>query len=330
MRLGIQFQPPLPPGQHAEIARRADELGYDSFWLTDPSLGNDPFAVLAAIAVTTRQIRLATGVASIFHRHPVTLASVARTIDDLSNGRMILGLGTSHAETMEAKLGIPFRKPLTAMKEAVTIIGELLDGRQVDFEGTHFRVRARLDPLPQRRVPIHIGAIQPRMLRYSGAAADGVMLNHLIPDYAPVVIEEIRQGMAEAGRRSDEVEIVCAVPTYVAKDPDDARQARERRKAVLASYVALNIYRRRYAAMGFGAEMDAIAAAQSRGESTAHLVPDKLVEQMVNAGSPDECRAVLDQYRAAGVDTLLIVPVFPPGDLSPFYRTMEALAPARS
>ena len=330
MRLGIQFQPHLPPREHAEIARQADELGYDSFWLTDPSLGNDPFAVLAAIAVTTRRIRLATGVASIFHRHPVTLASVARTIDDLSDGRMILGLGTSHSETMEAKLGIPFRKPLTAMKEAVAIIGDLLDGRRVDFEGTHFRVHARLDPTPQRRVPIHIGAIQPRMLQYSGAAADGVMLNHLIPSYAPVVVEEIRKGITEAGRKREEVEIVCAVPTYVARDADDARQARERRKAVLGSYVALNIYRRRYAAMGFAAEMDAIAAAQSRGEPTAHLVPDKLVEQMVNAGSPDECRAVLDQYRAAGADSVLIVPVFPPGDLSPFYRTMEALAPGVS
>lgn len=328
MRLGIQFQPPLGVKQLIEIARQADGLGYDSFWLTDTAVGSDPFAILAHIAGATERIRLATGVASIFHRHPVTLASVARTIDDLSDGRMVLGLGTSHREMMERLLGVPWRRPLTAMKEAVTIIGDLLDGKRVDVDGTQYQVHAKLDPAPRRRVPIYIGAIQSKMLQYTGSAADGVMLNHLIPSYAPVVIEEVRRGAAEAGRKPEDVQIVVSVPTYVAESPEDARQARATRKGMLGFYVGLNIYRRRYTNMGFGAEMDAIVKAVERGEPVAPLVPDAMVDQMVNAGSADECRAVIDQYRAAGADVVLLVPIFPPGDLTPFYRTMEALAPA--
>ncbi|HEX2174191.1 MAG TPA: LLM class flavin-dependent oxidoreductase [Dehalococcoidia bacterium] len=329
MRLGIQFQPPLGVKELVEVARRADGLGYDSFWLTDTAVGSDPFAVLATIAGATDRIRLATGVASIFHRHPVTLAGVARTVDDLSDGRMILGLGTSHREMMERLLGVPWRKPLTAMKEAVTIIHDLLDGKRVDFDGTQYRVHAKLDPAPRRRVPVFIGAIQSKMLQYAGSAAEGVMLNHLIPSYAPTVIEEIRRGATGAGRRPEDVEIVVSVPTYVAQSPEEARQARATRKEMLGFYVGLNIYRRRYTNMGFGAEMDAIAGAIERGEPVAPLVPDAMVDQMVNAGSAEECRDVIDRYRAAGADAVLIVPIFPPGDLSPFFRTIEALAPAR-
>lgn len=327
MRLGIQFQPPQPARRLVEVARRADDLGYEIFALTDPTVGNDPFAILGAIAAQTRQIKLATDVASMFSRHPVTLASVSRTIDDLSGGRMILGLGTSHSETMERGLGIPFRKPLSAMKEAVQIIGDLLEGKRVDFQGEFFQVKMKLEPPPARRVPIYIGAIQPRMLRFTGAAADGVMLNHLIPSYAPTAINEVRQGAREAGRKPEDVTVVCSIPTYVATSPEDARQARARRKEMLGSYFGLEIYRRRYTAMGFGAEMAAALAAVKRGEPVAPHVPDKLVEGMVNAGSPDECRAVFEQYRAAGADVILMVPIFPAGDLSPFYRTLEALAP---
>lgn len=328
MQLGIQFQPPLAIPRLIEVARRADDLGYDSFWLTDSSIGNDPFALLGAIASVTRRIHLGTAVASIFHRHPVTLASVARTIDDVSDGRMLLGLGTSHRETMEGKLGVPFRRPLSAMKEAIPIIRDLLDGQHVTSNGDHFRVDAKLQPPPQRRVPIYIGAIQPKMLQYTGAATDGVLLNHLVPSYAPTAIGLVRDGARAAGRDPKDVKIIVSVPTFVADSAEEARRARETRKGMLGFYVGLDIYRRRYAAMGFAAEMDAILGAQQRGEPVAPLVPDALVNQMVNAGSVDEVRAVFDQYRAAGADSLLIVPIFPPDDLAPFYRTLDALAKA--
>jgi alkanesulfonate monooxygenase SsuD/methylene tetrahydromethanopterin reductase-like flavin-dependent oxidoreductase (luciferase family) len=166
------------------------------------------------------------------------------------------------------------------------------------------------------------------MLQFTGSAADGVMLNHLIPSYAPAVIEEVRRGAIEAGRRPEDVQIVVSVPTYVAENPEDARRARATRKGMLGFYVGLDIYRRRYTNMGFGAEMDAIVRAVERGEPVAPLVPDAMVDQMVNAGDADECRAVIDRYRSAGANVVLIVPIFPPGDLGPFYRTIEALAPA--
>jgi alkanesulfonate monooxygenase SsuD/methylene tetrahydromethanopterin reductase-like flavin-dependent oxidoreductase (luciferase family) len=334
MRLGLHFghayqklKSASAARQLVEVAHAADGLGYDSLWLVDPAGGTDQFAALAAMAGATRRARLGTGVASIFHRHPLGLAAAARTVDDLSDGRMVLGLGTSHRELV-ADIGVAWRKPFAAMQEAFTIIRGLLDGQTLDFRGAHFRVRGRLQPPPRRRMPIYLGAVQPRMLRFAGAVADGVFLNHLTPSYAPHLVAEVRAGAAEAGRDPAAVELICSVPTYVARDEGEARIAREARKAALGTYVGFEIYRRRYAAMGFGAEMDAIAAAQARGEPIGPLVPDAMVAQMVNAGSVAECRAVIEQYRAAGADTYLIVTASPPGEVAPLLRTLEALAPS--
>jgi alkanesulfonate monooxygenase SsuD/methylene tetrahydromethanopterin reductase-like flavin-dependent oxidoreductase (luciferase family) len=328
LRVGVHFGHAVADAPLlVETARWADELGYDSYWLVDPAEGLDPFAALAAAAGATRRLRLGTGVASIFHHPPLSLATNARTIDDLSGGRMLLGLGTSHPEII-AQVGVAWRKPFTAMQEAMAITRGLLDGEAVDVRGEHFRVSTRLQPSPRRRLPIVVGAIRPRMLRFAGATADGVLLNHVVPSYVPRLVEEIRRGAAEAGRPPEAVEIVCSVPTYVGEDAEDVQRARETRRAMLVRYIGLEIYRRRYAAMGFGAEMDAIAAALGRGEPAAALVPDTMVAQMVNAGSAGECRAVMSQYGATGVDTYLVLPIYPPGDTGPLRRTLEALAPA--
>lgn len=327
MRLGIQFQPAIPPPQLLALAQKADDLGYDSFGVTDSSLGNEPFSMLGAMAVATRRIRLVTSVASIFHRHPVTLASAARTIDDLSGGRMVLGLGTSHAEMM-GRLGVVWQTPLTAMGEAIALIDRLLSGERVNYQGRHFHVQAQLVPRPLRRVAIMIGAVQPRMLHLAGAVADGVILNHLTHDFAPEAIEQVRQGARDAGRDPRDVEILCSVHTAVVANRDEARRALDIRKAMLETYVGLENYRRRYATLGFGAEMAELAAAQERGEPVAARIPDHMVEHMVNIGSAGQCRAIIDRYRAAGADSYLVAPLCVADDIAPFERTIEALGPA--
>src|SRR5262245_38724565 len=174
MRLGLHFghayqklDSASAARQLVEVAGAADALGYDSLWLVDSAGGTDPFAALAAMAAATRRVRLGTAVASIFHRHPLVLAAAARTVDDLSDGRMVLGLGTSHPELV-ADIGVAWQRPFAAMQEGVAIIGGLLAGQTLDFRGAHFRTRGRLQPPPRRRVPIYLGAIQPRMLRYAG------------------------------------------------------------------------------------------------------------------------------------------------------------------
>ncbi|MGH7321875.1 MAG: LLM class flavin-dependent oxidoreductase, partial [Candidatus Rokuibacteriota bacterium] len=200
-RIGVAFSGGLAPGAIVECVALAESLGYESAWIAEGH-GGDQFALLAACAMSTRRIRLGTGISSVFVRSAPTIAMAAATVDQLSNGRLLLGLGSSHKVQVEPEHGIPFLAPTRRLRETVEVVRRLLRDGVVSFEGEVVRIR-RFDlwfaPL-RREVPIYLAALFPPLLELGGEIADGVLLTWATLDAGRRAAQHVALGARRVGR----------------------------------------------------------------------------------------------------------------------------------
>jgi probable F420-dependent oxidoreductase len=309
--------------QALERVKRADQLGYDSTYVTHIA-ARDSLTVLTAYAAASERIKLGTGVLPIYSRTPVATAQTAATIDEYSGGRMVLGLGLSHAVTVENWYGVKLERPLKAMREYAGIVRACFRGEDPP-EGEIFHTRFRfMGHEPRPDLPIYIAALSPKMLRLAGEIADGAMLWLCNPNYIrDVVVPEVRAGRERAGRSLDGFDLVAAVPSAVT---DDKASAYETMRADLLTYWSLPFYRAMIERSGFGDDIARFDEAMQAGEvdRAKAAVSDRFLEDLTAIGSADEVRAGLRRYAEAGT-TSPCVGAVPRTD---FNATLEAAKPA--
>src|SRR6478609_7053875 len=175
--LGIAFSGGPAPAEIVDGIVLAESLGYESAWVAEGH-GGDQFAILAAAAARTSRIRLGTSITSVFVRTAPTIAMAAATVDDVSGGRFILGIGSSNKVQVEGEHGVPYGKPLTRVRETVAIIRDLLRDGRVAYRGDTITIENfELWFQPRRReLPVYVSAVFPKMVALGGEIADGVML----------------------------------------------------------------------------------------------------------------------------------------------------------
>src|SRR5687767_13607795 len=235
--------------QAIERVQRAEELGYDSTYVTHIA-ARDSLTVLMAYAAATERIKLGTGVLPIYSRTPVATAQQAATIDEYSKGRMVLGLGISHAVTVENWYGQKIERPLKAMREYAGIVRACFRGEDPP-DGEIFQSRFRFmgyEPRPD--IPIYVAALSPKMIRLAGEIADGAMLWLCTPEYIrDVVVPEVQAGRERTGQALGGFDIVAAVPSAVT---DDKASVYEVMRNDLLTYWSLPFYRAMIERSGFG------------------------------------------------------------------------------
>jgi len=328
-RLGASL--PLPPdlAMCRRVAERAEALGYESIWIADTGAGPDAFVVAATAALATRRVRIGTAVVPIYTRALPVLAAGAGSCAQLMPGRpFVLGLGVSSETIVDAWGGVPYRRPLTRMRETVAVLRRMLAGERVTVEGKTVRSRGfRLVSPPPAPVPVYVGALMPPMLELAGEIADGVILNFMPVDAVPRMLAHVRAGAARAGRDPATLEVVARFQTVVT---DDAPAARDAIRQMMGPYFATSVYNRFIAWCGFPEEARAIDTAwrtKDRARNVA-AVTDEMVDRLAIIGSAEHCRARLAGFAAAGVTTPMIQPFL--FDEAAIWRTFEALAPAGS
>lgn len=223
-------------------ARAVEKHGYESLWTTQLPTARDASLVLAAYASATKRVKLGTGVLPIYTRHPTAMVQMAATLDELSGGRFILGVGVSHRVTVEGMWGLGLEKPVEAMREYLTIVRTSLRDGACSFEGNFFT--ARWSYLGPRRedMPIMISALNPRMLELAGELADGVVLYMCAPRYiSEHVIPYLTTGRERAGKSMEGFEVVAAVDACVTSDRAAALETYQK---TLDRYAALPFYRK--------------------------------------------------------------------------------------
>lgn len=305
-RVGFALASVMPIRDLMELSAEAERLGYESVWLTEGQ-GKDVFTPLAAIATVTRRIKLGPGVSPIFIRTPTLMAMTVTALDELSQGRVALGLGTGARAGVERAHGVPFERPLQKMREYVAIVRGVLAQDGFSYEGQEYRVRnVRREVTPVRaNVPIYLAALGLRMAELAGEVADGVLLNITTPEYARQAVEAVHRGARRAGRAPGEVDIGCFISTSVAEDRAAARESARRR---IARFAANPFYGAMFHAAGFAGEVEGVARAAATGERQAVYaeVSDAMVDAVAAYGTPEECRAKVQEFVEAGVTLPLI------------------------
>ncbi len=330
-RLGIAFSGGPSPAEIVDCVRLAESLGYESVWVAEGH-GGDQFAILAACAAQTSKILLGTGISSVFVRTAPTIAMAAASLDDLSGGRFILGLGSSHKVQVEAEHGVAYAKPLTRVRESVAVIRELLRTGHVRFEGKTVRIENfDLWFAPRRPVvPVWLSAVFPKMLQLCGEIADGVLLTRSTLATAAEARKHLAEGAARVGRDAAQITLAALLPTIVA---DTRQEALAQLRPGLAFYAGFfPRYNRMMAEHGFTAEAAAIAEAWTRGDRAVaeRAVSDALIDATSIAGTPDQCRARIEEYRSAGLDLLILSPYARgPDSKARFEAVIRACAPIR-
>ena len=304
-----------------ERVRLAESLGYDSTYVTHIA-GRDSLTVLTAYAGATERIRLGTGVLPIYSRTPAATAQTAATIDELSGGRMVLGLGVSHKITVEAWYGQSIDRPVAEMREYASAIRAMFHGEEPPrVEGgkwpTSFRFMA-YDVRPE--IPIYIAALSPNMLQLAGEIADGVLLWLCDPPYVrDVVVPEVAKGRERAGKTLEGFDIVPAVPSAVTTD----REATLNRvRGDLVTYLSLPFYRSMLERSGFEAEIAGFDAGMADGdvERAKAAMSEAMLDSLGGFGDGDAVRGAVRRYLDAGATSPGVSPV-PTAD---FEATLEA------
>jgi F420-dependent oxidoreductase-like protein len=295
--------------QIIQEAKLADEAGIEALFVAE-TWGHDAFTLLALLARETRRIKLGTSIVNIYSRSPGALAQHFATLDQLSSGRMLIGLGTSGPNVIEHFHGVKFEKPFTRMRECVEIINLLMRGEKLEYAGEVFRLSRgftlRFTPV-RPHIPIWIASITPKSVQQTCAIADGWMPIFLPKERWKQQLEQFADAVRATGRKPDEVSVRCPYQVSVTDDPERAAAAR---RAFVAFYIARmgDFYYQHFVRMGYAQAADAVRAAWAQGGSSrgAAAVPDELVADLGMAGELDACCDALDAAAAAGFSLLSV------------------------
>ncbi len=295
-------------------ARAAERLGFESVWTTQMPDARDAALVLAAYAAATERIRLGTGVLPIYTRHPTAMAQMAATLDELSGGRFILGIGISHKVTVEGMWGLKLDSPVDAMREYLQIVRASLRDGGAAIDGEYFTARWAYSAPRRADLPVMISALNPRMLEVAGELSDGVVLWMCSPKHVrDHVIPAIKAGREKAGKSLEGFEVVAAIPVCLTSDRAGAQAVF--RKTV-ERYANLPYYRKMMDASGYKAELE------------SGTISNEMLDELGGIGDAQQVREAIRRYRDAGVTLPGAGPFGGHPGAAGFEATLEAVAGA--
>ncbi|MFP9193493.1 TIGR04024 family LLM class F420-dependent oxidoreductase [Natronosalvus vescus] len=314
-----------------DIAKRGEQRGYERAWLPE-TWGRDAVTVLTRIASETDEIGIGPSIANVYSRSPALLGQTAATLQEVSDGRMRLGIGPSGPAVIEGWHGVDFDRPLRRTREYVDIVRAVTSGETLYYDGDIFSLagfRLRCDP-PETPIPIDVAGMGPKSVELAGRFGDGWHAIVFTPEGMKNRLEDLRRGIELGERDPNDVRVTLSVTACALEDGD---RARELARQHLAFYVAAmgTYYRESLARQGYEEEANEIAAAWSSGEQerACSLIPDELLDDLGAAGTPERARAELEKFEAIdGVDSIAVG--FPRGaTTAEIESTIDALAPNR-
>jgi F420-dependent oxidoreductase-like protein len=312
----------MGPQDQLEVVQEAERLGYDSVWAAE-AYGSDAATVLAWLAAGTTRIKLGSAIFQMPGRTPALTAMTAATIDELSGGRMVLGIGSSGPQVAEGWHGQPFARQLQRTREYVAVVRKALARERLEFKGETLELplpngpgkalKLMINPV-QERIPIYLAAIGPKNTALAGEIADGWIPTFFSPEYVADFRTLLQEGADRSGRSLDGFDIAPTVSAYVS---DDLEAARNLMRPGLALYVGgmgsrkQNFYNNLVQRYGF---QDAAREVQDlyldgKKEEAARALPDELVDMVSLCGPRDVVRDRLAAFRDAGVGTLMVMPM---------------------
>ncbi len=313
-----------PPPQVEESVAEAERLGFDSIW-TAEAYGSDCLTPLAWWGASTERLKLGTAIVQMSARQPAATAMAAMTMDHLSGGRFILGLGVSGPQVVEGWYGMPFAKPLARTREYIGILRDIWARKgPVVAAGEHYQLplpggtglakplKSSIHPL-REDIPVYLGAEGPKNIALCAELCDGWLAMLFAPEQQDVYASYLQEGFSRPGARrsASDFQVNATVPFIVSDDIDAAADALRPFYALYFGGMGAkgtNFHANVAIRMGYEAEVDRIAEAylSGRKDEAAAIVPRKLIEEMSLIGPKEKIRDDLERWRESIVTTLLI------------------------
>lgn len=312
----------LPLVEHRDLYRELVDLGYTDVWSSEAG-GTDGFTPLTLAAAWAPELRLGTAITPVYLRGPALLAQSVAALAEASQGRFVLGLGTSSNVIVERWNGMSFDQPFQRVRDTVRFLRTAMEGGKVVEEYETFSVNGfrlgRAMPAEQRP-PILIAALRPGMLRLAGREADGVILNWLAADDVPTVTKYVHEAADGAER-----EVAARIFVLPMEDSDTARTIG---RMAIAAYLTVPVYAKFHEWLGRGDALAGLWKHWADGDRKAAVaaIPDEVVDALIIHGPAASCREQVQRYVDAGVDTPAIALL--PGQYDQ-REAIRALAPVR-
>ena len=304
-----------------EYVREAERLGVDFAWSAE-AWGQDAVTPVAYLAAVTSRIRLGTGIIQITTRTPSMIAMTALSLDRMTRGRFVLGLGVSGPQVVEGMHGVRFERPLRRLRETLDIVEMALRGERIAYEGEHFTLplpdgegkAIALSMSPRPELPIYLASLGPRSLELTGERAQGWLGTSFVPDRAEVFFAPIARGAARAGRTLRDIDLQVGGRLRIT---DDVEEAVAKLKPAMAFQLGAmgsattNFYNDALRRAGWEGEARAVQRLwlDRRREEAAAAVPDDLILRSNLVGTAEMVRERIRLYREAGVNTLRLSPL---------------------
>jgi probable F420-dependent oxidoreductase len=289
----------VPLAQHGEYVKRAEAAGYTDLW-SGETAGPDGFTPLALSAAWTEKMRLGTGIVGVFQRGPALLAQEAAALSDASEGRFVLGIGSSSDRIIEGWNQIPFEKPLSKVRETLEFL-------KVALAGERTSTRFKLETKPAYEIPIVLAALRGKMLELAVEQADGAFTNFLPLDGLPQVVAPL----AEA---PDDFELLCRFFCL----PGPREEVEPVARYMFSTYITVPVYTEFYKWLGWGERIQPMLDAWNAGDrqKAAAEAPWEAIEQMFIFGTPAEMKERLEAFVAGGITCPILTMVCPPEQLA--------------
>jgi len=312
MRIACSLGSLLSVEEVLQCTELVSKTKIDSIWIPE-TWGMENFSMLGAVANNTNTQKIGSSIINIYSRSPSTIAMGSATIDTLSNGRLILGLGTSSVPIVEDFHGEKFENPVQRMREYVEIIRLSLTKKQINYSGKIFNLKnftLLIDP-KRKSIPIYLAAINEKMVNLCWEIADGVIF-YLRP------LDEMKKTISKMQSQKN-IDVACQIITCISNDSEEAIQ---RAKKTIAFYVSVGkIYRDFLANNGFKNETNNIFEEfkKSGFKSNHELVTDSMLNSLSISGSPEEAKIQLEKFRNAGINLPII-------QFNPIGNTIESFS----
>ena len=311
----------------------AEKNKMNGIWIGE-TLGKAAVPILSAISQKTSNLRLYSGILNIFSITPMSAAMFAATIDELSNGRFILGLGSS-TPTLVALHGIDFKNPLTRSKEYIEVVRRLLAGEKLSYHGDSISLtnsRLLIKPV-QKNLPIFQAALNYKMASIAGMFADGIILNMATAKYAKELISVFNKNVLASGRDPDSLDKALYLFVYISKNKNaDLFKIKSHAKKAISFYASASFYDQMLKTSGFSYEIEKIHERLNLKERKLLVeeISDKMVDELTIIGDSDHVFARLNEYASSGISHLVLSPLLSNSnvnnDLLTFFNRFTDLA----
>ena len=299
--------PGLTLAAHEELVKRAEAAGYTDFWSGETN-GPDGFTPLALSAAWTERARLGTGIVGVFQRGPALLAQEAAALASASNGRFVLGIGSSSDRIVEGWNGIPFERPLAKVRETLDFLDAALAGERT---ASGFK----LESAPAQPVPVVLAALRGKMLELAVERASGAFTNFLPLGGLPKVVSQLDGA-------PDGFELLCRFFCL----PGEREAVEPLARFMFSSYITVPVYAAFYRWLGYGDQIAPMIEAWEAGDrqAAAAAAPWELIEEMFIFGTPAAMKERIDAFVAGGITLPILTPITTPDKLG---ELIDALAP---